>query len=86
MTAQEGALEIKPGESLFGPRGRRRIGRIDAVFADYLLVRTGLILPVDLYVPRNAVSRQDGRLRVELGRRAAYDAWHRPLKRAPHDE
>jgi hypothetical protein len=85
VTAQEAGLEIKPGEALFGAR-RRRIGKIDAVFADYLLVRAGLILPVDLYVPRDAVTRQDGRLRVELGRRAAYDAWHRPLRRAPHDE
>ena len=31
-------------------------------------------------------SRTDGKLRVELDRRAAYDAWHRPLKRAPHGE
>jgi hypothetical protein len=78
-------LEVKRGDRLLGPR-RRRIGRVDAVFADYLLVRTGLILPVDLYVPRDAVSRSDGKLRVELDRRAAYEAWHRPLKRAPHDE
>jgi len=49
-------------------------------------VRSGWILPVDLYVPRDAISRQDGRLRVQLDRRAAYDAWHRPLKRAPHEE
>lgn len=86
MTGQEMALEVQPGETLFGPRGRRRIGRVDAVFADYLLVRSGWILPVDLYVPRNALTREDGRLRAELSRRAAYDAWHRPLKRAPHDE
>lgn len=79
------APEIKPGELLRGARGRR-IGRVDAVFADYLLVRTGLILPVDLYVPRDAVQRVDGKLRVELDRRAAYEAWHRPLKRAPHGE
>ncbi|HTI29516.1 MAG TPA: hypothetical protein VL687_04060 [Methylomirabilota bacterium] len=85
MTEQPVAPEIQRGEVLRGARGRR-IGRIDAVFADYLLVRTGLILPVDLYVPRDAVDRVDGKLCVELGRRAAYDAWHRPLKRAPHDE
>jgi len=77
--------EIEPGDRLFGRRGRR-IGRVDAVFADYLLVRSGVILPVDLYVPRNAVSRSDGRLRVELDRKGAYEAWHRPLKRAPHDQ
>lgn len=85
MREQEQALEIKPGDRLLGPR-RRRIGRVDAVFADYLLVRTGIILPVDLYVPREAVSSSDGALRVELDRKAAYEAWHRPLKRAPHDE
>jgi len=46
----------------------------------------GDIVPVDLYVPRDAVSSENGALRVELGRRAAYEAWHRPLKRAPHGE
>ena len=41
---------------------------------------------VDLYVPRDAiVDHAAGRLRVDLDRRAAYDAWHRPLKRAPHE-
>jgi hypothetical protein len=85
VTEEHEAPEVKPGELLRGARGRR-IGRVDAVFADYLLVRTGLILPVDLYVPRDAIHRTDGRLRVELDRRAAYDAWHRPLKRAPHGD
>lgn len=78
-------VEANVGDRLVGPRGRR-IGRVDAVFVDYLLVRSGWILPVDLYVPRDAVSRENGALRVELGRRAAYEAWHRPLKRAPHGE
>ena len=85
MTEIDQALEVMPGDRLLGSRGRR-IGRVDAVFADYLLVRSGWVLPVDLYVPRDAISRQDGRLRVQLDRRAAYDAWHRPLKRAPHEE
>jgi hypothetical protein len=85
VTEQRDVPEIKPGDRLLGARGRR-IGRVDAVFADYLLVRTGLILPVDLYVPRDAVQRMDGKLRVELDRRAAYEAWHRPLRRAPHGE
>ena len=78
-------VEANVGDRLVGPRGRR-LGRVDAVFVDYLLVRSGWILPVDLYVPRDAVSRENGALRVELGRRAAYEAWHRPLKRAPHGE
>ena len=77
-------LEPRPGDRLLGERGRR-IGRVDAVFADYLLVRAGWILPVDLYVPRDAVTRNGGALTVELSRSAAYDAWHRPLKSAPHD-
>lgn len=85
MSEEARALEVKRGDRLLGPRGRR-IGRVDAVFADYLLVRAGLILPVDLYVPRDAVSSSRGALRVELDRKAAYEAWHRPLKRAPHDE
>ena len=85
MTEQLAAPEVKRGELLRGARGRR-IGRVDAVFADYLLVRSGWILPVDLYVPRDVVNRTDGKLRVELDRHAAYDAWHRPLKRAPHGE
>jgi hypothetical protein len=82
---EQATVEVRVGERLAGAR-RRRIGRIEAVFADYLLVRTGWILPVDLYVPRDAITRENGSLRVELGRRAAYEAWHRPLKRAPHDE
>lgn len=85
MTGTPPGPEIKPGDRLLGPRGRP-IGRVDAVFADYLLVRSGWILPVDLYVPRNAITVGDGRLRIELDRRAAYEAWHRPLKRAPHEE
>jgi hypothetical protein len=79
------AGDVKVGERLAGAR-RRRIGRVEAVFADYLLVRSGWILPVDLYVPRDVVIRENGALRVEVGRRAAYEAWHRPLKRAPHGE
>ena len=85
MTDERGSVEAKRGDRLIG-EGGRRIGRVDAVFADYLLVRTLSLLPVDLYVPRDAVTLDArGRLSVSLGRRAAYDAWHRPLKRAPHD-
>lgn len=74
----------KRGDRLLGGDGRR-IGAVDAVFADYLLVRTGGLLPVDLYVPRSEITALDGGdLRVDVNRRAAYNAWHRPLKRAPH--
>jgi hypothetical protein len=73
------------GSVLRGVRGRR-IGVVDAVFADYLLVRTAGLLPVDLYVPRPAVAMEGDRLSVDCGRDEAYARWHRPLKRAPHDE
>jgi hypothetical protein len=71
------------GARLVG-RGGARIGTVDAVFADYLLVRTASLLPVDLYVPRTEVAFEGGRLRVGVDRREAYERWHRPLKRAPH--
>ena len=72
------------GATLRGSRGRR-IGRVDAVFADYLLVRTAGLLPVDLYVPRPDVRAEADRLEVEATAEEAYERWHRPLKRAPHD-
>jgi hypothetical protein len=74
---------IEVGTPLIGAGGRR-IGTVDAVFADYLLVRTASLLPVDLYVPRTETTLEDGRLRVAAGRREAYERWHRPLKQAPH--
>jgi hypothetical protein len=79
----EGAVAV--GTSLVG-RGGRRIGTVDAVFADYLLVRTASLLPIDLYVPRPEVATENGRLRVDVTRLEAYARWHRPLKRAPHAE
>lgn len=66
-------------------RGSARIGRVDAVFADYLLVRTRGLMPVDLYVPRAEVRWIVDAARVDCSPREAYDRWHRPLKRAPHD-
>lgn len=84
MNDEQAAVQPKPGDRLIGRAGKT-IGRVDAVFADYLLVRSGRLLPVDLYVPRDAITGQaDDTLRVDLDRRAAYEAWHRPLKRAPH--
>lgn len=77
--------DIDVGSVLRG-RGGKRIGRIDAVFVDYLLVRTTSLLPVDLYVPRPDVAVDDGSApRVDCSPAEAYDRWHRPLKRAPHD-
>ena len=84
MTDAAPALDPAKGDRLIGGDGRR-IGRVDALYADYLLVRTRGLLPVDLFVPRAALIRsQAGELRVVENRRAAYAAWHRPLKRAPH--
>jgi hypothetical protein len=71
------------GAAIRGARNRR-IGTIDAVFADYLLVRTAGVLPVDLYVPRPEVTADGDRLVVDCGPEEAYARWHRPLKRAPH--
>jgi len=78
------ATGIEVGSRLVGAGGRR-IGTVDAVFADYLLVRTSGLLPVDLYVPRGETVIADGKLTVSVGRREAYERWHRPLKRAPHE-
>ena len=84
MSQRQDGTGIGVGDRLVGAGGKR-IGRVDAVFADYFLVRSGWILPVDLYVPRDAVSTTGGVLRVDLDRSAAYHAWHRPLKRVEHD-
>jgi len=77
------AEEIVPGMRLQGRRNAR-IGTVDAVFADYLLVRTAGLLPVDLYVPRPEVTVGPDGLRVDESPAEAYERWHRPLKRAPH--
>jgi hypothetical protein len=65
----------------------RPIGTVDAVFADYLLVRTPGLLPVDLYIPRTAIGQATGEsVQVTAADAdAAYRSWHRPLKAAPHD-
>ena len=76
---------VQRGQRLFG-RGGERIGTVDAVFADYLLVRTSGFLPVDLYIPLPAVRPDEqGRPVVDVSPDEAYESWHRPLKRAPHD-
>jgi hypothetical protein len=78
------ARPISVGTTLRGARGRP-IGTVDAVFVDYLLVRTRGLLPVDLYVPRDALVGDDGPA-VECTPAEAYRRWHRPLKRAPHPD
>jgi hypothetical protein len=78
-------IEANVGDRLVDARGRT-IGRVDAVYADYLLVRTRGLLPTDLYVPRPEVNRIDERrLQVAKTSAQAHEAWHRPLRRAPHD-
>jgi hypothetical protein len=81
----ENEPEFVRGQQLYGAGGQR-VGSVDAVFADYLLVRSAGLLPVDLYVPRPEVEADaTGRPSVKLTRSEAYDAWHRPLKRVAHD-
>ena len=77
--------EIERGASIQGRDGRR-IGVVDAVFVDYLLVRTASLPPVDLYIPTADVRVEaPGRGSVETGRSEAYERWHRPLKSVAHD-
>jgi len=74
------------GDRVLGSDGAA-IGRVDAVFADYVLVRTRGLLPVDLYVPRPELTDSgDGSLRAEVGPSEAYARWHRPLRKAPHPQ
>jgi len=87
QTPESGTGQPRVGARLLGSDGRR-IGVVDAVFADYLLVRTRGWLPVDLYVPVTEVSPADQPQAVVVAAdndRDAYARWHRPLKKAPHD-
>lgn len=81
-------MESKQDEIAVGARvqgsGGARIGTVDAVFADYVLVRTAG-LPIDLYVPRPSITFAAGAVSVDCGAQEAYARWHRPLKQAPHD-
>lgn len=83
MTAEQ-TMAPQIGAAVRG-RGGKRIGTVDAVFADYLLVRTSSLLPIDLYVPRPEVTVVGVDAVVDADAREAYERWHRPLKRAPHD-
>lgn len=79
-----GPATVERGAPLVG-QGGKRIGTVDAVFVDYLLVRTAGLFPVDLYVPRPDVTTTEDVLRVDASPDEAHERWHRPLKRAPHD-
>ena len=73
-----------PGWQVFSTDGHL-VGRVDATFADYLLVRTASLLPVDLYVPNDAViGSGEGRVILRATGDETHERWHRPLKRAPH--
>lgn len=75
---------VDRGWRVFGSDGHL-LGQVDGVFADYLLVRTLGLLPVDLYVPVDAISASaEGRVLIAADADGAYQRWHRPLKRAPH--
>jgi len=58
---------------------------VEAVFADYLLVRTSGLLPIDLYVPRPSLAEDGGAVRADCTAAEARRRWHRPLRRAPHE-
>ena len=76
--------EPQRGDRMRGAGGAV-IGRIDAVFADYVLVRTRGLLPTDLYVPRPELQAADDGFQVALTGAEAYERWHRPLRSAPHE-
>lgn len=66
-------------------RDGRLVGRVEAVFVDYVLVRTRGLMPIDLYVPMPEITaRGADRRGVQLTRAEALKRWRRPLKRAPH--
>jgi hypothetical protein len=78
------ALPMEIGWQVFSRDGHL-LGRVDAVFADYLLVRTAGLLPVDLYVPSDGIiAAADGRVVLHAAGDEAVERWHRPLKKAPH--
>lgn len=78
------SAEPQPGFDVHGADGSK-IGGIDAVFADYLLVRAGFP-PVDVHVPTGAIRSVSGsRVELDVERAEATDGrWDRPPMR-PHD-
>jgi hypothetical protein len=84
MSAEMGPAEVTIGAEVIGTGGAR-IGRVDQVFVDYLLVRTHGLVPVDLYLPTADAQRSSIEVRVDATRDEAYQRWHRPLKSVAHD-
>jgi hypothetical protein len=84
MSAESRAPDVAIGATVTGTGGVR-IGRVDAVFVDYLLVRTYGIVPVDVYLPTAAAELSANQVRVDATPEEAYQRWHRPLKSVAHD-
>lgn len=84
MSQRSSGPLASPGWHAFSSDGHL-VGRVDAAFADYLLVRSAGLLPVDLYVPSDAIlAASNGRVILRATGDETYQRWHRPLKRAPH--
>jgi hypothetical protein len=85
VPVSDGAPHVEPGFAVVGSDGRR-IGTVDAVYVDYLLVRTAGLVPLDLYIPMPSIaSVEAGSVRVSATRDEVDDhGWRRPLRRAPH--
>jgi hypothetical protein len=85
MTGEPVSVPATVGARVFGSGGRR-IGTVDAVFVDYLLVRTVGAVPVDLYLPTEAARVESPRrIQIEVNAAEAYERWHRPLRAVAHD-
>jgi hypothetical protein len=80
-----GAPHVERGFAVIGSDGRR-IGTVDAVYVDYLLVRTAGLVPLDLYIPMPSVAGvEGGSVHVTATRDEVEErGWRRPLRRAPH--
>ena len=85
MTGEPASVPATVGAQVFASSGRR-IGTVDAVFVDYLLVRTVGAVPVDLYLPTAAARVESPRqIQIEVDATEAYQRWHRPLRAVTHD-
>lgn len=84
MSAESRRPDVAVGATVTGTDGAR-IGRVDAVFVDYLLVRSFGIVPVDIYLPTAAAELSANDVRVDATPQEAYQRWHRPLKSVAHD-
>lgn len=84
MTSESRAADVAIGATVTG-KGGVRIGRVDAAFVDYLLVRTHGLVPVDIYLPTAVAQLGSDEVRVDATPDEAYQRWHRPLRSVAHD-